>query len=157
MSRDGSGDFDFEFGRWSVHHRRLQQRLCGCTTWDSFQGTADVHPILGGAGNVEDNLLHLPGGDYRAIALRSYDPQTGSWAIWWLDARAPHSLDVPVKGRFENGLGQFFADDSHEGRPVRLRFQWHQNPGGTPAWDQALSEDGGKTWETNWTMQFHRA
>lgn len=154
--RDGSGDFDFEHGVWSVQHRRLKERLCGCTEWDSFEGRAEVRPILGGSGNVEDNLLHLPGGDYRAIALRSYDKSTGTWAIWWLDQRNPHHLDVPVKGRFDDGVGQFFAEDRHDGRPVLLRFQWHQNNGGAPVWDQALSEDGGKTWETNWTMRFDR-
>ena len=156
MPRTPEQDFDFEFGQWAVSHRRLQQRLCGCTTWDSFDGTADVRPILGGAGNVEDNVLHMPGGSYRAIALRSYDAATGQWAIWWLDGRAPHSLDVPVRGRFEGGVGQFFADDMHEGRPVRLRFTWHPNPGGLPRWEQALSPDNGATWETNWTMDFTR-
>lgn len=157
MSNDGACDFDFEFGRWSVTHRRLKQRLCGCQDWDNFSGTADVRPILGGFGNVEDNVLHMPDGEYRAIAMRSYDVNSGTWAIWWLDARAPHRLDVPVIGRFDKGVGQFFADDTHDGQHVRLRFQWHQNKGGTPRWDQALSADGGVTWETNWIMDFHRA
>lgn len=156
MSQDAAHDFDFEFGRWSVLHRRLKKRLCGCDDWDEFDGTADVRPILGGSGNVEDNVLNLPSGPYRAIALRSYNAATGTWAIWWLDARAPHQLDVPVIGRFEHGVGQFFADDIHEGQPVKLRFQWHPNPSSTPKWNQALSADGGQTWEMNWEMTFHR-
>jgi hypothetical protein len=28
--------------------------------------------------------------------------------------------------------------------------------GGSPEWEQAFSADGGKTWETNWTMTFAR-
>lgn len=150
----GAADFDFEHGRWSVRHRRLKARLCACTEWEEFHGTADVRPVLGGLGNVEDNLLHLPDGDYRAIAIRSFDPITGLWAIWWLDQRSPRALDTPVKGRFIDGCGQFFADDMHAGQPVLLRFQWHQNGGTAPVWDQALSADGGKTWETNWIMNF---
>jgi len=152
----GAADFDFEHGLWTVRHRRLKARLCGCTDWEEFEGTADVRPVLGGSGNVEDNLLHLPTGDYRAIAIRFYDAESGNWAIWWLDQRYPHALDVPVKGRFTNGLGQFFADDTHNGSPVRLRFQWHKNEGAEPVWDQALSADEGQSWETNWTMQFTR-
>ena len=155
--QSGARDFDFEFGKWNVRHRRLKARLCGCSEWEDFSGTAEVRPILGGNGNVEDNVLHFPNGTYRAIALRSFDPSQGTWAIWWLDARAPHSLDVPVVGRFINGIGQFHADDTHEGRPVKLRFQWHQNAGASPRWDQALSTDGGATWETNWIMDFHPA
>jgi hypothetical protein len=27
----------------------------------------------------------------------------------------------------------------------------------TPRWEQAFSEDGGETWETNWVMDFARA
>lgn len=157
MPKDASHDFDFEFGRWTVAHRRLKKRLCACTEWEDFHGTAEVRPILGGCGNVEDNLLHLPDGAYRAIALRSYDATTRTWAIWWLDARMPHALEVPVVGAFHDGIGQFFANDTHNEQPVRLRFQWHQNTGGTPRWDQALSADGGVTWETNWIMDFHRA
>ena len=155
--QDGARDFDFELGKWTVRHRRLKARLCGCSEWEDFMGTADVRPILGGNGNVEDNVLHFPEATYRAIALRSFDPAKSTWAIWWLDARAPHSLDVPVIGRFTDGVGQFYADDTHDGRPVQLRFQWHQNAGGTPRWDQALSDDGGATWETNWIMDFHPA
>ncbi|HWU95292.1 MAG TPA: DUF1579 domain-containing protein, partial [Sphingomonas sp.] len=76
-------DFDFQRGRWHVRHRRLRARLVGCTDWEEFSGTSEQRPLLGGNGNVEDNLLHLPGGDYRAVALRSHDPAAGTWAIWW--------------------------------------------------------------------------
>lgn len=152
-----SRDFDFQQGRWQVRHRRLKVRLAGCTEWETFAGTSEQRPLLGGNGNVEDNLLHLPAGDYRAVALRSYDPEAGTWAIWWLDARNPHALDTPVTGRFEQGIGTFYADDTHEGRPVRMRFLWLGTDGETPRWEQALSADGGESWETNWVMEFTRA
>lgn len=150
-------DFDFQQGRWHVRHRRLKARLAGCTEWEAFSGTSEQRPLLGGNGNVEDNLLHLPAGDYRAVALRAYDPASGTWAIWWLDGRAPHGLDVPVIGRFEQGVGSFYADDTHDGRPVRMRFLWLATDSDAPRWEQALSADGGETWETNWVMEFTRA
>ena len=149
--------FEFQTGRWRVRHRRLQSRLTGCADWDQFDGSCEAWPILGGGGNVEDNLIDLPGGSYRAVALRSFDPASGKWAIWWLDGRSPHQLDVPVIGRFDNGAGTFFADDMHDGRPVKLRFLWLGTDTATPRWEQALSADGGQSWETNWTMDFERA
>lgn len=152
-----SGDFDFQIGSWQVRHRRLKERLAGCTEWDEFDGTSDMRPILGGDGNVEDNVLHIPGGTYRAIALRSYDRAQDSWAIWWLDARSPHALDVPVIGRFDDGIGRFYADDTLGGRPIRLRFIWSRTDTASPRWEQAMSADGGTSWETNWTMDFTRA
>lgn len=151
-----STDFDFQIGRWRVHHRRLKERLVGCEEWESFPGTCDMRPVLGGNGNVEDNVLHISTGTYRALALRSFDPALGQWAIWWLDSRAPHSLDVPVVGRFEDGVGTFLANDALNGAPVTMRFLWLRTDTETPRWEQALSADGGKSWETNWTMDFER-
>lgn len=150
-------DFAFALGNWRVSHRRLRERLVGCTEWLEFEGEMSTHAVLGGFGNVEDNLLHLPDGAYRAIALRSFDPQTGQWAIWWLDARAPHQVDVPVVGSFRDGVGTFHADDSLNGVPIRIRFNWFTSNPHQPRWEQAFSADGGATWETNWTMDFRRA
>ena len=57
---DGRHDFDFLIGRWRVAHGRLQRRLEGDTQWDSFAGTAEMRPILGGLGNIEGHLFELP-------------------------------------------------------------------------------------------------
>jgi hypothetical protein len=152
-----SADFDFEIGSWTVRHRRLKERLVGCTEWEEFAGTSETRTVLGGNGNVEDNLLEFPEGAYRAIAVRSYDPLSRSWAIWWLSTRHPHALDIPVVGRFENGVGSFYADDIMDGVPVRVRFLWLRTDTPSPRWEQAMSKDGGKDWETNWTMDFTRA
>ncbi len=157
MLAPGSRDFDFEVGSWTVSHRRLKERLCGCADWEVFGGSSTMRRVLGGLGNVEDNVLDFPGGAYRAIAIRSFDPASGLWAIWWLSTLDPHRLDVPVVGRFDQGVGAFYADDHLRGKPVRLRFLWLQTDQDSPRWEQALSEDGGASWETNWTMDFTRA
>ncbi len=157
MEKDGGADFDFLFGGWTVAHRRLAERLTGSADWQTFGGTCTVWPILGGHGNVDDNLLHLPDGDYRAATLRSYDPAAARWAIWWLDGRNPHHFDVPVIGSFTDGVGEFLADDTLRGRPIRVRFRWSRTGTTSPRWDQAVSPDAGATWETNWVMDFTRA
>jgi hypothetical protein len=83
---DHCSDFDFQQGSWRVQHRRLKARLAGCTEWETFTGTSEQRPLLGGNGNIEDNLLLLPDGDYRAVALRSFDP---AWHLGDLVARRP--------------------------------------------------------------------
>lgn len=153
----GADDFDFEFGSFAVHHRRLNSRLSGCEDWTTFEGRCITRPILGGLGNIEDNELDLPEGLYRAVALRSFDPKSGLWAIWWLDSRAPHALDVPVKGRFDGPIGLFYADDVLDGRDIKVRFTWDKRNLDEPRWEQAFSADGGSTWEINWVMRFTRA
>lgn len=148
-------DFDFFIGDWNVRHRRLKRRLVQCADWEQFAGRTNVRQILGGFGNVDDNLLHLPDGTYRAATLRSFDPRSQTWSIWWLDARNPASLDVPVVGRFEGTAGTFFAHDHHEGQPIIVRFLWTASPE-APRWEQAFSPDRGASWETNWVMEFTR-
>lgn len=153
----GARDFDFLIGRWTVHHRRLAERLVGSQTWVEFDGTCEARALLAGQANVDDNLLRLPGGTYRAATLRAYDPATDTWSIWWLDGRTPGRLDPPVVGRFVDGVGRFETDDTLDGRPIRVRFEWRACTTATPRWAQAFSTDGGATWEPNWEMTFHRA
>ena len=115
-------DFDFIIGDWQVHHRRLTSRLTGCTDWTEFLGSSSTRKILGGFGNVEDNVLKFPDGEVQAAAFRSFNELSQEWAIWWLDRRAPHSLDVPVVGRFSGTTGTFFAKDSLDGKTITIRF-----------------------------------
>ncbi|HEY4152056.1 MAG TPA: hypothetical protein VGM38_01925 [Pseudolysinimonas sp.] len=154
-------DFDFVFGDWVVRHRCLTQRLAGPSggqpQWFEFDGTMTTRPILGGFGNLEENVLSKPGDEYRAVALRSFDAASGTWAIWWLDGRAPHQLDVPVIGAFVDGVGTFYADDTLDGRPIRIRFVWSRQSADELSWEQAFSADGGESWELNWQMAFTRA
>ncbi|MBL8347121.1 MAG: DUF1579 domain-containing protein [Rubrivivax sp.] len=154
---NGAHDFDFLVGHWQVRHRRLKERLEGCAEWQEFEGTSTLRPLMDGRGNVDDNVIDLPAGRYRAISMRSFDPAKGLWAIWWLDERHPHQLDAPVVGRFEGGIGTFFADDQFKGRPIRVRFLWTDITADSARWQQAFSEDGGRTWETNWVMDLRRA
>ena len=150
-------DFDFLHGSWRVRHRKLKDRLAGSNEWLTFDGTCVCQPLLAGFGNVDDNWMDLPGGAHRGVGLRAYDPKTRRWAIWWLDERNPHTIDVPVNGGFENGVGTFLADDVQVGRPVKVRFEWKEITARTAVWEQAFSPDGGKTWEMNWHMDFVRA
>jgi len=154
--RDGRHDFDFLMGTWTVHHRRLRTRLSADTAWEEFGGTCAALPILGGAGNIDDNLLHLPGGSYRAATIRAFDAVRRQWSIWWLDGREA-DIGAPVHGRFDGGVGTFLGDDALHGRPIRVRFVWSGISAQSARWEQAFSGDGGATWETNWVMDFRRA
>ena len=148
------GDWDFFVGSWRVHHRRLRERLAGCDEWIEFEGTCTMQKVLGGAGNMDDNVLDFPAGAYRAVTLRAYDPAKKMWSIWWLDSRYPGELEPPVVGRFDDGIGIFYTDHIFKGKPIRIRFRWTNLASGSPRWEQAFSEDGGKSWEINWTMDF---
>jgi hypothetical protein len=112
---------------------------------------------MDGSANVEDHRFDEPTGVTHGVALRAYDPTTEQWAIWWIDSRNPlGALDPPVKGRFDNGVGAFYSDGTLDGKPIRTRFIWSKITPTSARWEQAYSSDAGKTWETNWTMEFRR-
>jgi hypothetical protein len=106
-------------------------------------------------GNFDEVRITLPQGAYAGATLRLFDPGTQDWTIYWMDGRNP-KLDPPMTGRFQEGRGLFFGDDTFEGKPIRVRFIWSPMTPTTCRWEQAFSVDGGKTWETNWTMSFTR-
>lgn len=149
-------EFDFLMGDWIVHHRRLANRLVGDTNWIEFDGTMSAREILGGGGNLDENVINLPGGSYQAISLRLFNPATGYWSIYWADGRRTDVLDPPVIGSFNNGRGVFLAHDTLDGRPIQVRFSWSDMSPTSGHWEQAFSPDGGVSWEPNWTMTFAR-
>jgi hypothetical protein len=153
---DGTDDFNFLIGDWSVVHRRLKRRLVSDTEWIEFSGPATARKILGGLGNIDEYGIDLPAGAYVGASLRLFDPTTRTWTIYWMDSRNPR-LDPPMVGSFKNGSGFFFGDDTCEGKPIRVRFVWSGMAETTCRWEQAFSLDGGVSWETNWIMTFTRA
>jgi hypothetical protein len=153
----GLHDFEFLIGRWQVRHRRLKERLADNREWIEFAGTSVAQKLMGGWGNVDDNVFDFPGGAFRAATLRSFDPESRQWSIWYLDGRAPLGpLDPPVRGSFRDGVGTFFADDTFKGEPIRVRFTWSAITTASCHWEQAFSSDQGASWKTNWRMDFKR-
>jgi hypothetical protein len=148
-------DFDFWLGEWTIHNRRLRERLAGSEEWEDFEGRVRAWKILDGHGNADEFRTHYAGG-FVGMSFRFFDPTTKQWSIYWADSRRPGLLDPPVIGGFDGDTGVFEGDDTFGGRPVRVRFSWSGVTTPTPRWEQAFSADGGATWETNWEMDFAR-
>jgi hypothetical protein len=88
------------------------------------------------------------------MSFRFFDPERQRWSIYWADSRRPGELDPPVFGHFGGDTGVFHGEDVFRGRPVLVRFIWSGVTTSSPRWEQAFSDDGGRTWETNWVMDF---
>jgi hypothetical protein len=149
-------DFDFWPGEWHVRNRRLRARLAGSEEWEEFEATSTARLLLDGLGN-EDEFRTDHAGGFIGMSFRFFDPETKLWTIYWADSRRPGTLDPPLVGSFSGDVGVFHGDDEWAGRPVRIRFIWSGMTTPTPRWEQAFSDDGGETWETNWVMEFTRA
>ena len=152
----GFDDFDFLIGEWAIANEVLTRRLVGSTDWETFPATSRVEKVMRApdgthGGNLDQ--MFIPARGFTGMTLRLYDPATRLWSIYWSDTKT-HRLFPPTVGRFEDGRGLFFGDDVEGGVPVKVRFVW--TPGEAPVWEQAMSTEGGATWEVNWVMRFSR-
>lgn len=147
--------FDFLFGTWHVNHRRLLFRLEGSTQWEEFDTRSIARPIWDGAGNIDEIIGESPSGALRGMTLRLFDPASRQWRLHWANADRG-ILDLPMIGEFRNGRGEFYAQELFKDRAILVRFIWSDIGPTSARWEQAFSEDGGQTWETNWTMQMSR-
>ncbi|GAA4468754.1 hypothetical protein [Phytohabitans houttuyneae] len=147
-------DFDFLIGSWDSRQRRLSKVLVGSDEWYEFDATLDCQVYLDGNGVFD--VLRAPERGMEGLTLRLYSPDEKVWRIWWASAASGGQLDVPVVGRFEDGVGVFECDDTWEGTPIRVRYRWSAVDTPHPRWEQAFSTDGGQTWEVNWEATFTR-
>lgn len=60
-------------------------------------------------------------------------------------------------GGFNNGRGEFYNQETLNGRAIFVRFIFSGITSNTFQLEQAFSDDGGKTWEANWIAKFTRA
>jgi hypothetical protein len=147
-----TSDFDFLVGSWNVHNRRLVQRLAGSDEWVEFTVPATNWSLFDGMANVDE--MSLPDGT-KGLTLRLLDRAAGNWSLYWASSETGR-LFPPVVGRFANGRGVFYGDDTEAGAPVRVRFTWSDMTPSSARWEQAFSVDGGASWEVNWIMLFTR-
>jgi hypothetical protein len=153
--RDGQADFDFLIGSWMVRNRRLRRPLTGSDEWYEFDATAVARHLWGGHANVDEFEADSPTGHIQGMTLRLYDRNARQWSLYWANS-AKGTLDRPTVGRFEEGRGEFFDQDRIDGTTVLVRYVWSDITATSCRWEQAFSPDGGRTWETNWTMDFTR-
>ena len=147
--RDGQHDFDFEIGTWKTHVKRRVKPLTGSNTWVEMDGTTWCRKILNGRANLVELIADGSSGHFEGMSLRLYNPQSGQWSLNFANA-ADGQLATPTVGGFKDGKGEFFDQELYNGRAIFVRFVITPLDKDTIRFEQAYSDDGGKTWEVNW-------
>lgn len=148
-TRDGSHDFDFEIGTWKTHLRVLTHPLTGSTKWIELNGTSVVRKVWDGRANLVELEVDGPNGHIEGLSLRLYDPAAHQWSLNFANAKVG-SFGVPTIGEFKSGRGEFYDREPVNGRTVLVRNVWSDIKPNSCHFEQAFSDDSGKTWETNW-------
>jgi hypothetical protein len=147
-------DFDFALGTFHTHIRRLASPLTGSSTWTVYEGTKTTTPLLGGAGNLEqieaDGPNHL-----ELMTLCLYNPRSRQWSLNFSSSDSGQ-MDNPAIGEFKNGVGTFVDQEEYNGRTILVRQLWSGITPNSYHFEQALSADYGKTWETNFIADLVR-
>jgi hypothetical protein len=155
-SSDGQHDFDFHFGTWSTHIKRLLHPLSGSDAWVELNGTVTVRKIWDGKANLEEidasnDKMHLQG-----LTLFLYNPQSHQWSQTFADVNDGTLGDRPLVGDFKNGRGEFYCQDTFNGKSILVRFIWSGIAPDSHQVEQSFSDDGGKTWEPNFVATLKR-
>jgi hypothetical protein len=148
-TRDGAHDFDWEIGTWKTRLRRLAKPLSGSDEWLEYEGTSVVRAVLDGRANLVELKVEGPAGRIEGASLRLYAPQAQQWSLNFANIRNG-LLTRPVLGGFRNGVGEFYGQDDLDGRAILVRFVISEVTADSARFEQAYSDDGGRTWETNW-------
>ena len=147
--RDGQHDFDFEIGTWKTHLSRLQHPLTGSDTWLEYDGTSVVRPVWNGRANLVELEVDGPAGHIEGLSLRLYNPESHQWSLNFANSNVG-SLAQPTMGEFRNGRGEFYDQETFDGRAIYVRFVISDITPNSCRFEQSFSDDGGKTWEVNW-------
>jgi len=146
--------FDFWIGEWDVNLRTLQSD----GSWeDSKSARAKIYRILDGRAILELWDEQKPGDAIRGYSLRFFDPDKEKWQLflnWPGDNRSGTSM---LSGSFRHGRGEFFSTQKGaDGKPTIDRYTFSDISADSLRWDDGFSVDGGRSWRSNWIMEFSR-
>jgi hypothetical protein len=139
-------DFDSFAGEWDIENRRLAHRGVGSTEWKEFPAHSKTALFLGGVANVDQ--IDFPTLGFSGLTVRTFDLAKKRWSIYWVNSKLGVMLP-PVTGGFVGDRGEFYGEDTDDGRPVHVRFVWTKLGPDKAHWEQSFDYGDGK-WEKNW-------
>src|SRR5512146_2934370 len=79
VERDGSHDFDFDFGLWKTHIKRRVHPLSGSDEFIELNGTVNIRKVWDGRAQLEEIEADGPNGHWQGLSLFLYNPTSHQW------------------------------------------------------------------------------
>jgi hypothetical protein len=143
--RDGAHDFDFNFGVWKTHIRRILDPLSGSADSIELTGTVTVRKVWDGRAQLEEIEADGPNGHWEGMTLFLYNPGAHQWSQTFVNSKTG-VLTPPLIGAFKDGRGELFAQDTFHDRSILVRAAWSEITPNSHHFEESYSDDGGKTW-----------
>lgn len=74
-----------------------------------------------------------------------------------LRAKQPRNAEHADGRRVRDGRGEFYGVEPYRDRTILVRFVFIPLTADSARSEQAFSQDGGATWETNWINNYSRS
>lgn len=143
--RDGQHDFDFNFGVWHTHIKRILDPFSGATKSVELNGTVTVRKVWDGRAQLEEIEAEGPNGHWEGMTLFLYNPQSHQWSQNFISSDGG-VLNAPTIGSFKDGRGELFSQDTYDGKSVLVRGVWSGITPNSHSYEEFYSKDGGATW-----------
>jgi len=154
---NGWGAYDFLIGDWKARLRKLEKPLTGSKVWLEYEGTSKTRKLANGRGNFEDfDVSTKDGKRIDGQTLRLYNPDSGEWSIYLVNAAKGQLMLPATIGKFKDGRGELYDYEVFGGRAIFVRYVWTDQGKTAAHFVQSFSIDGGRTWEDNWVLDLVR-
>ncbi len=114
-----------------------------------YDGKTVVSKVWDGRANLVELTMDGPAGHFEGASWRLYNPESHQWSLNFANA-AGGQVAQPTIGEFKNNRGEFYDQEPLNGRAILVRFIISDITPTSCHFEQAYSDDGGKTWEVNW-------
>lgn len=135
--------FDFWLGSWTARFQNNGKAVTGSNTVSTlFDGCVIVEQFDG-----------APGSPLKGLSHSVYDANAGRWKQTWVD-NAGGYLDFV--GGWEGDRMVLTREAERNGKRFLQRMVWFDIRPRAFNWHWERSDDGGKTWQVNWRIEYER-
>jgi hypothetical protein len=143
--RDGSHDFDFGYGTWTTHIKRVLDPFSPGSASIEETGTVTTRKVWDGRAWLEEIEVDGPRGHWEGMTLFTYNPESHQWSQTYISSKTG-TMEPPTIGSFKDGRGELYAQDTDKGRTILVRGVWSGIQQDSHDYVISYSDDGGKSW-----------
>ena len=144
-SSEQAKQFDFWVGTWDLEWTD--------TKGQKQKGTNTINKILGGC-VIEENFSTSGPQPYLGKSHSLFDTRNGLWRQTWVDSGGSY---LDLAGEFKDGKMTLHREGTDpKGNKLLFRMTFSNIKPDSFLWDWESSADGGKTWKTNWQINYKK-